>query len=93
MIARALRPRQFHNMASRDFLRLSPFKTTTRRFSVSEKAQEKQPGGQRQLIIASCLGVSGLGLIWLRPRSRKDNISDAGRGANQEYQERAEGNE
>ncbi|KAJ5090473.1 hypothetical protein N7532_009157 [Penicillium argentinense] len=58
---------------------------TRRSYSVDEKAKEKEPGGQRKLIMAACLAVPAFGVLWLR--GGKSDISGAGRGANQEYKE------
>ncbi|KAJ5683678.1 uncharacterized protein N7477_000023 [Penicillium maclennaniae] len=68
-----------------------PLYNTRRGYTVGDKAKEKEPGGQRQLIMAACLAIPAFGILWLR--GGKEDISGAGRGANQEYKEHAEGNE
>ncbi|KAJ6115952.1 hypothetical protein N7523_006369 [Penicillium sp. IBT 18751x] len=69
-----------------------PLYTITRRgYNIGDKAKEKEPGGQRQLIMAACLAIPAFGILWLR--GGKEDISGAGRGANQEYTKHAEGNE
>ncbi|OQE22349.1 hypothetical protein PENSTE_c010G00840 [Penicillium steckii] len=72
-------------------LSVSPVAYTSRRcYSVEDKAKEREPGGQRQLIMGSCLAIAGLGAFWL---SRgKGDVNENARGANQEYQKSAEGN-
>ncbi|KAJ5580625.1 hypothetical protein N7450_006926 [Penicillium hetheringtonii] len=69
----------------------SPIASIPRRcYSVEAKAKEVQPGGQRQLLIGSCLAMAGLGAFWL---SRgKGDVNENARGANQEYEKSAEGN-
>ncbi|KAJ5202075.1 uncharacterized protein N7498_006738 [Penicillium cinerascens] len=86
---RRLAVQQPRSMANRTWL--PPIHTTARRsYSARDKVNEAEPGGQRRLIIAACVAVPTLGVLWMR--SGKQTLDDAGRGANQEYKKSAEGN-
>ncbi|KAI9933186.1 hypothetical protein ASPWEDRAFT_174343 [Aspergillus wentii DTO 134E9] len=85
---------QYSRLLRSGAARLQSYQSVPRRYySIGDKLNEKEPGGQRKAIIAVCAAVPVVAYFWLRGgNDTKTGSPNNSRGANQEYQTRAEGN-